>query len=385
MKIESLLVHGGIDGDEFTGAVNVPIYQTSTYKQAGLGDYKYEYSRTGNPTREALEKTIATLENGVGGLAFGSGMAAITAVLSLFKSGDKIIIPNNLYGGTFRVVDKVFKNFNINYEIVDISRLSEVREVLEDNKNNTPIKAILIETPTNPLMDITDIEEVSILAKEFGALTVVDNTFMSPYLQRPLDFGADVVVHSATKYLRGHSNVVAGLIVVNDQELLEKLHFIQNSTGGVLGPFDSFILLQGIKTLGVRLDRHNENASKIAEFLLNSNYVSKIYYPGLKDSKGYEIQKKQASGFGGMISFVVADNVDYKKFVKSLKLITLAESLGGVESLICHPATMTHAAIPYEIRQKVGIVDNLLRLSVGIENVDDLIDDLNNAFKESLM
>ena len=385
MKIESLLVHGGIDGDEFTGAVNVPIYQTSTYKQAGLGDYKYEYSRTGNPTREALEKTIATLENGVGGLAFGSGMAAITAVLSLFKSGDKIIIPNNLYGGTFRVVDKVFKNFNINYEIVDISRLSEVREVLEDNKNNTPIKAILIETPTNPLMDITDIEEVSILAKEFGALTVVDNTFMSPYLQRPLDFGADVVVHSATKYLGGHSNVVAGLIVVNYQELLEKLHFIQNSTGGVLGPFDSFILLQGIKTLGVRLDRHNENASKIAEFLLNSNYVSKIYYPGLKDSKGYEIQKKQASGFGGMISFVVADNVDYKKFVKSLKLITLAESLGGVESLICHPATMTHAAIPYEIRQKVGIVDNLLRLSVGIENVDDLIDDLNNAFKESLM
>ena len=385
MKIESLLVHGGIDGDEFTGAVNVPIYQTSTYKQAGLGDYKYEYSRTGNPTREALEKTIATLENGVGGLAFGSGMAAITAVLSLFKSGDKIIIPNNLYGGTFRVVDKVFKNFNINYEIVDISRLSEVREVLEDNKNNTPIKAILIETPTNPLMDITDIEEVSILAKEFGALTVVDNTFMSPYLQRPLDFGADVVVHSATKYLGGHSNVVAGLIVVNDQELLEKLHFIQNSTGGVLGPFDSFILLQGIKTLGVRLDRHNENASKIAEFLLNSNYVSKIYYPGLKDSKGYEIQKKQASGFGGMISFVVADNVDYKKFVKSLKLITLAESLGGVESLICHPATMTHAAIPYEIRQKLGLVHNLLRLSVGIENVDDLIDDLNNAFKESLM
>ncbi len=385
MKIESLLVHGGVDGDEYTGAVNVPIYQTSTYKQAGLGDYKYEYSRTGNPTREALEKTIAVLENGVGGLAFGSGMAAITAVLSLFKSGDKIIIPNNLYGGTFRVVDKVFKNFNINYEIVDISRLSDVRKVLEDNKNNTPIKAIFIETPTNPLMDITDIEEVSLLAKEFGALTVVDNTFMSPYLQRPLDFGADIVVHSATKYLGGHSNVVAGLIVVNNQELLDKLHFIQNSTGGVLGPFDSFILLQGIKTLGVRLDRHNENASKIAEFLLNSEYVSKIYYPGLKDSKGYEIQKKQASGFGGMISFVVADNIDYKKFVKSLKLITLAESLGGVESLICHPATMTHAAIPYEIRQKVGIVDNLLRLSVGIENVDDLIEDLDKAFKESLI
>lgn len=385
MKIESLLVHGGIDGDEFTGAVNIPIYQTSTYKQTGLGDYKYEYSRTGNPTREALEKTIAVLENGTGGLAFGSGMAAITAVLSLFKSGDKLIIPSNLYGGTFRVVDKVFKNFNINYEIVDTSRLYDIKRVLEENKKNTPIKAIFIETPTNPLMDITDIEEVSKLAKEFNALTVVDNTFMSPYLQRPLNFGADIVLHSATKYLGGHSNVVAGLIAVKDQELWERLHFIQNSTGGVLGPFDSFILLQGIKTLGVRLDRHNENAAKIVEFLSNSEYIDKIYYPGLPESKGYEIHKKQASGFGGMLSFVVNEKVDYKKFVKSLKLITLAESLGGVESLICHPATMTHAAIPYEIRQKVGIVDNLLRLSVGIENVDDLIEDLKNAFNESLV
>lgn len=385
MKIESLLVHGGIDGDEFTGSVNVPIYQTSTYKQSGLGDYKYEYSRTGNPTREALEKTIAVLENGVAGLAFGSGMAAITAVLSLFKSGDKIIIPSNLYGGTFRVVDKVFKNFNINYEIVDISRLSDVKRVLEKNKLHTPIKAIFIETPTNPLMDITDIEEISGLAKEFGALTVVDNTFMSPYLQRPLEFGADIVIHSATKYLGGHSNVIAGLIVVNEQELWNKLQFIQNSTGGVLGPFDSFILLQGIKTLGVRLDRHNENASKIAEFLLENEYIDKVYYPGLKDSKGCEIHKKQASGFGGIISFVVNEKVDYRKFVKSLKLITLAESLGGVESLICHPSTMTHAAIPYEIRQKVGIVENLLRLSVGIENVDDLIEDIKHAFTESLI
>lgn len=384
MKIESLLVHGGIDGDEFTGAVNVPIYQTSTYRQAALGDYKYEYSRTGNPTREALEKTIAVLENGVGGLAFGSGMAAITAVLSLFKSGDKIIIPSNLYGGTFRVIDKVFKNFNIDYEIVDTARISNIRRVLEENKNHTPIKAIFIETPTNPLMDITDIEEVSNLAKEYNALTVVDNTFMSPYFQRPLNFGADIVVHSATKYLGGHSNVVAGLVVVNDDKLLERLHFIQNSTGGVLGPFDSFILLQGIKTLGVRLDRHNENAKKIAQYLLNSEYVEKIYYPGLKDSNGYEIHTKQSSGFGGMLSFVVNEKINYKKFVKSLKLITLAESLGGVESLICHPATMTHAAIPYKIRQEVGIVDNLLRLSVGIENVDDLIEDLENAFKESL-
>ena len=382
MKIESLLVHGAVEGDEYTGSVNVPIYQTSTYKQNELGDFKYEYSRTGNPTREALEKTIAVLENGVGGLAFGSGMAAITAVLSLFKSGNKIIIPSNLYGGTFRVVDKVFKNFNIGYYIVDITNIDEVKALLD--KDNS-IKAIFIETPTNPLMDITDISDISAIAKEYNILTIVDNTFMTPYYQRPLELGADIVVHSATKYLGGHSNVVAGLVVVNNVELLEKLHFIQNSTGGVLGPFDSFILLQGIKTLGVRLDRHNDNAKKIAEFLLSSKYVDKIYYPGLETSKGYETHVKQSSGFGGMISFVVNKSIDYKVFLKSLKLITLAESLGGVESLICHPASMTHAAIPVEIREKVGIVDNLLRLSVGIENVDDLINDIEAAFENSLI
>ena len=386
MKIESLLVHGAVDGDEATGSVNVPIYQTSTYKQEELGKNKgYEYSRTGNPTREALEKTIALLENGVGGLAFSSGMAAITAILSSFSSGDKIIIPSNLYGGTFRVIDKVFKNFNIQYEIVDFSRLSDVKRILENGKNATRIKAVLIETPTNPLMDITDIEEVSKLAKEHGALTIVDNTFMSPYLQRPLEFGADIVVHSATKYLGGHSNVVAGLIAVNNKELWDKLQFIQNSTGGVLGPFDSFILLQGIKTLGVRMDRHNENAAEITKFLSESEYVTKLYYPGIKESKGYEIHKKQASGFGGIISFVINEKIDYKKFLSSLKLITLGESLGGVESLICHPSSMTHAAIPYEIRQEVGIVDNLVRLSVGIENIEDLLEDLNNAFKESIV
>jgi len=312
-------------------------------------------------------------------------MAAITAVLSLFKSGDKIIIPSNLYGGTFRVIDKVFKNFNIQYEIVDFSRVSDVKRILENDKQTTRIKAVLIETPTNPLMDITDIEEVSKLAKEYGALTIVDNTFMSPYLQRPLEFGADIVVHSATKYLGGHSNVVAGLIAVRDEELWDKLHFIQNSTGGVLGPFDSFILLQGIKTLGVRLDRHNENAAKIAQFLSENEYVTKLYYPGLKESKGYEIHKKQASGFGGVLSFVIDEKVDYKKFLSSLKLVTLGESLGGVESLICHPSSMTHAAIPYKIRQEVGIVDNLVRLSVGIENIEDLLEDLNNAFKESIV
>ena len=386
MRLESLVVHGGIDGDKWTGSVNVPIYQTSTYKQEGLGNNKgYEYSRTGNPTREALEKTIAVLENGEYGLAFGSGMAAITAVLSLFKSGDKIIIPNNLYGGTFRVVDKVFKNFNITYEIVDISNEEEVKRVFEEESLKAGIKAIFIETPTNPLMDITDIESIAQIAKKYGALSIVDNTFMTPYLQRPLEFGADIVVHSATKYLGGHSSVVAGLIAVKDKELSKKLHFIQNSTGGVLGPFDSFILLQGIKTLSVRMDRHNENAEKVSKFLLNNEYISKIYYPGIEDNKGYEIQKKQASGFGGILSFVVEERIDYKKFLSSLKLITLGESLGGVESLICHPATMTHASIPYEIREKVGIVDRLIRLSVGIENVDDLIEDLANALEESLI
>lgn len=384
MKIESLVVHGAVEGDEYTGSVNVPIYQTSTYKQKALGDYKYEYSRTGNPTREALEKTIAVLENGLYGLAFGSGMAAITAVLSLFKSGDRIIIPDNLYGGTFRVIDKVFSNFNLNYELVDPSEIRNIEKLLENYKDKGGVQAVYIETPTNPLMDITDIKAVSELAKEYGALTIVDNTFMSPYFQKPLDFGADIVLHSATKYLGGHSNLVAGLIAVKDKELADKLYFIQNSTGGVLGPFDSFLLLQGIKTLGVRLDRHEENAKKIAEYLSKSEYVDKIYYPGLKESKGYKTHIKQATGFGGMISFVVNEKVDYKKFVRSLKLITLAESLGGVESLICHPASMTHAAIPYKIRQSVGIVDSLLRLSVGIENAEDLISDLDSAFKVSL-
>ena len=377
MKIESLVIHGGVDGDNTTGAVNVPIYQTSTYKQPEFGVTKgYEYTRTGNPTREAVEKLIADLEEGEGGLAFGSGMAAITAVLSLFKSGDHIIIPDNLYGGTFRVVDKVFKNFNIDYKIADTSKIENIKEVLEADKN---VKAVYIETPTNPLMDITDIQAVSLLAKKYGVLTIVDNTFLTPYLQKPLTLGADIVIHSATKYIAGHSDVVAGLLAVKDKGLLEKLQFIQNSTGGVLSPFDSFLLIRGIKTLAVRMDRHEENAEKVVEFLLSNSDIEKVYYPGIKDNPGYEIQKKQAKGNGGVISFVLGEGIDYKKFLSSFKVITLAESLGGVESLICHPATMTHAAIPYEIRQSVGITDNLVRLSVGIENAADLIEDINNA------
>lgn len=379
MKIESLVIHGGIDGDDKTGAVNVPIYQTSTYKQPSFGhNTGYEYSRTGNPTREALEKLIADLEHGYAGFAFASGMAAITAVISLFKTGDKVIISNNVYGGTFRVLDKVFNHFNIGYKIVDTTDLEAVKNNVDEN-----VKAIYIETPTNPLMDITDIEGISKIAKEKGIFTIVDNTFMTPYLQTPIDLGVDIVVHSATKYLGGHSDVVSGLVVVNSEKLAEKLHFIQNSTGGVLGPFDSFLLVRGIKTLAVRMDRHNENSKIISEYLKNREEVEKVYYPGFEDHPGHDIQKKQAKGYGGVISFVLSDKIDYKKFLSSLKLITFGESLGGVESLICHPASMTHAAIPYDIRQEVGIVDNLIRLSVGIENSQDLLEDLTAALKES--
>ena len=378
-KIESALIHGGIYGDKTTGAVNVPIYQTSTYEQKGLGENTgWEYSRTGNPTRAALEALIAELEKGKAGFAFGSGMAAITAVLSLFETGDRVIISSNVYGGTFRVLDKVFKNFKIGYEIVDTTDLG-----LLDSKVTDDVKAIIVESPANPLLTITDLKGVADIAKKHNILSIVDNTFMTPYLQRPIESGVDIVVHSATKYLGGHSDLVAGLVVVNDDELAKRLAFIQNSTGGVLGPFDSFLLIRGIKTLGVRLDRHVENAEKAAEFLKNNKAVKNIYYPGLKDAQGYEINKRQAKNGGAMISFELYENYDIKKFFKSLKLIALAESLGGVESLVCHPASMTHASIPKEVRDKVGITDGLIRLSIGIENIDDILKDLDNAIKES--
>lgn len=378
-NIETAFIHGGIYGDKNTGAVNVPIYQTSTYEQDGLGqDRGWEYSRTGNPTRAALEALIAELEHGKAGFAFGSGMAAITVVLSLFHSGDKIIISSNVYGGTFRVLDKVFNNFEISYSIEDTTNLQTL-----ETKITPDVKAILIESPANPLLTITDIKGVADLAKKHNILSIVDNTFMTPYLQRPLELGVDIVVHSATKYLGGHSDVVSGLVVVNDEKLAERIAFIQNSTGGVLGPFDSFLLIRGIKTLGVRMDRHVSNAEKAVEFLQNHKAVKKVYYPGLKDAQGYEINKKQAKNGGAMISFELYENYDIKKFFSSLKLIALAESLGGVESLVCHPASMTHASIPYETRQKIGITDGLIRLSIGIENIDDLIDDLKQAIEES--
>ncbi len=378
-NIESTLIHGGIYGDKYTGAVNVPIYQTSTYEQRELGGTpEWEYSRTGNPTRAALESLIAELEDGINGFAFGSGMAAITAVLSLFKTGDKIIISSNVYGGTFRVLDKVFNNFNITYSIEDTTDIDSL-----DSKIISDVKAVLIESPANPLLTITDISAISRLAKKHNILTIVDNTFMTPYLQRPLNLGADIVIHSATKYLGGHSDLVAGLVVVKDSTLAERLAFIQNSTGGILGPFDSFLLIRGIKTLGVRMDRHVSNAEKAAEYLKNNKAVKNVYYPGLPNAQGYEINKRQAKNGGAMISFELYPNYDIKKFFSSLKLVALAESLGGVESLVCHPASMTHASIPYEIRQKVGITDGLIRLSIGIENIDDILADISQAIKES--
>ncbi len=374
-KIETALIHGGISTDERTGAVNVPIYQTSTYKQDGLGKMRgYEYSRTGNPTREALEALIAQLEGGVAGFAFGSGMAATTAVLSLFNAGDRILISNNVYGGTFRVLDKVFNRFGITYGISDTEDPKAFKTQITPD-----VKAVFIESPANPLMTVTDIRAVADIAHEKGLLVIVDNTFMTPYLQRPIELGADVVVHSATKYLGGHSDVVAGLAVVTTEELAKKLAFIQNSTGGVLPPFDSFLLIRGIKTLGVRLDRHVENAKKAAMFLSNHPAVKQVYYPGLPTDKGYEVNRRQAKNGGAMISFELRDNYDIKRFFESLKLVTLAESLGGVESLVCHPSTMTHASIPEDIRKKVGITDGLIRLSVGIENIDDILADLKQA------
>lgn len=377
--LDTTLIHGGLTTDSKTGAVNTPIYQTSTYAQSALGKHKgYEYSRTKNPTRDGIESLIAEIEGAKYGFAFASGMAAIGTVLSLLKSGDKILISDNVYGGTFRIIDKVFSNFNISYAIVDMRD-----STLLESSITSDVKALLLETPANPLMSVTSLEKVAKIAKSKNILSIVDNTFMTPYLQNPLSFGIDIVVHSATKYLGGHSDLVAGLVALNNDELAQKIGFLQNSIGGVLAPFDSFLLIRGIKTLGLRMQRHCENAMEIASFLNTHKAVKKVYYPGLKTDIGYEIQNSQARGGGGMMSFELESGYDYRIFFKSTKLITLAESLGGVESLLCHPASMTHASIPKEIREKVGISDNLIRLSVGIEYAKDLINDLAQAIEKS--
>ena len=378
-SLETAVVHAGNQIDERTGAVNIPIYQTSTFKQDGLGKNRgFEYSRTGNPTRKVLEDLIADLEGGTDGFAFASGMAAITTVLSLFRSGDRILISRNVYGGTFRVLDKVFKNFGIEYTILDSEDPSDLEKHISDD-----VKAILLESPANPLMAVTDIRAFSDVAHRHDVKVIVDNTFMTPYLQRPLELGADIVVHSGTKYLGGHSDLVAGLAVVKDRETAERLAFLQNATGGVLQPFDSFLLIRGIKTLSVRLDRHVDNAVRIAKYLQSNPDVSKVYYPGLETDPGYEVNKRQARNGGAMLSFELTENHDLNRFFESLKLISLAESLGGAESLVCHPSTMTHASIPENIRKQVGITDTLIRLSPGIESYDDIIEDLQNAIVRS--
>ncbi|WP_066371852.1 bifunctional cystathionine gamma-lyase/homocysteine desulfhydrase [Neobacillus fumarioli] len=375
MKRKTRMIHGGISEDPATGAVVYPIYQVSTYKQEGVGGHKgYEYSRTGNPTRHALEELIKDLEGGTAGFAFGSGMAAITAVMMLFNSGDHIILTDDVYGGTFRVVTKVLNRMGMEFTFVDTSDLENVKREIKANT-----KAIYIETPTNPLLKVTDIEAAAVLAKENNLLTIVDNTFSTPYWQNPLELGADIVLHSATKYIGGHSDVVAGLVVVGSEQLARDLHFVQNSTGGVLGPQDSWLLIRGIRTLGIRMEETEANTKAIAAFLQSHPKVKKVYYPGLETHPGHEIAKKQARGFGGMISFDVGTSENADRLLSKVKYFTLAESLGAVESLISVPARMTHASIPAERRRELGITDGLIRISVGIEDVEDLIADLTQA------
>lgn len=375
MRTKTKLIHAGIVGDETTGAVSTPIYQVSTYKQEAVGKFKgYEYSRTGNPTRHALEVLISELEGGVAGFAFASGMAATSSVMMLFGKGDHVILTDDVYGGTFRVISKVLNRFGIEATFVDTGDISNVEAAIKENT-----KAIFLETPTNPLLKVTDIEEIAKLGKEKGLLTIVDNTFMTPYFQQPIALGADIVVHSATKYLGGHSDVVAGLVVVNSDQLATDLHFVQNSVGAVLGPQDSWLLMRGIKTLGIRMEEHNVNAQRIAEFLNNHEAVSNVFYPGIATHPGHELMKNQTTGFGGMISFDVGSAEKADELLAKLRFFTLAESLGAVESLISVPARMTHASIPSERRAELGITDGLVRISVGIEDVEDLLDDLTQA------
>lgn len=375
MRRKTKLIHGGIAGDAHTGAVSVPIYQVSTYKQEAVGVHKgYEYSRTGNPTRHALEELIKDVEEGYAGFAFSSGMAAITAVMMLFNSGDHVILTDDVYGGTYRVMTKVLNRLGIASTFVDTSDLANIEAHIQPNT-----KAIYIETPTNPLLKITDLQGASEIAKRHGLLMIVDNTFSTPYWQTPIAFGADIVIHSATKYLGGHSDVVAGLVVVNSEQLATDLHFIQNSTGGILGPQDSWLLMRGMKTLGIRMEEHEENTSKIVEFLTNHPAVTRVYYPGLPSHPNHDVAKKQMRGFGGMVSFDVGNAEKAEQVLTRVRYFTLAESLGAVESLISLPAKMTHASIPKERRAELGITDGLIRISVGLEDADDLIEDLAQA------
>lgn len=377
MKFATKVIHAGIEPDASSGAIMTPIFQTSTYVQESPGVHKgFEYARTQNPTRDVLQKQLAALENGNFGVCFSSGLAATDAIAKLFNQGDHIISCNDLYGGTYRIFTKVFGKFGLDFSFVDMTNISNI-----ENAITPKTKLIWIETPTNPMLNIVDIASVCVLAKQHNILVCVDNTFASPYLQTPLDLGADIVVHSATKYLGGHSDVIHGAVIVKDKAIADQLYFIQNACGAVPGPQDCFLILRGIKTLHIRVQRACENAEKIADFLKAHPKVAKVNYPGFEEHHGHQIAKQQMKLFGAMISFSLKeDNVSAaNKVLSATKLFSLAESLGGVESLIGHPATMTHASIPLEERQKTGVVDSLIRLSIGIEDADDLIDDLRNA------
>lgn len=379
MKFNTKTIHGGQEHDPAYGSVMPPIYQTSTYAQSTPGGHKgYEYSRTHNPTRNALEKSFASIENGNYGLAFGSGLAAIDAVIKLLKPGDEVISTNDLYGGSYRLFTKIFEAFGIKFHFVGMESIINI-----EAKVNNKTKLIWVETPTNPMLNIIDIKAVSVVAKKHNILLAVDNTFATPYLQLPLDLGADIVMHSVTKYIGGHSDVVMGALIVKDKEMADKLYFIQNASGAVCGPQDSFLVLRGIKTLHIRMQRHCENGRAVAQFLAKHPKIEKVFWPGFETHPNHDIAKSQMKDFGGMLSFTTKGN-DYEeaiKIVENLQLFTLAESLGGVESLSGHPASMTHASIPKEEREKTGVVDSLIRLSVGIEDIEDLINDLKQALQ----
>ncbi len=368
-------IHAGQKPDEVTGAVITPIYQTSTYAQEELGKHKgYEYGRTHNLTRSSLETNVATLEKGKFGIAFSSGLAATNALTSLLKAGDHVIVTSNVYGGTYRLFELIMKDFGLDFSWIDTSDISNIKNAI---KKNT--KMIFVETPTNPMLILTDLAEVAKISKENNLISVVDNTFMSPYFQNPLTFGIDIVLHSQTKYINGHSDVIGGILITNDSKIHDRLRYIQNAVGSVPSPFDCWLILRSTKTLAIRMERHNSNATIIAKHLEKASYVKKVYYPGLESHPQYQLAKKQMSGFGGMISVDLGDVELAKKLLKNVKIFTLAESLGGVESLISHPASMTHASVPKVEREKYGFTDSLIRLSVGIEDVEDLIEDIEKA------
>ena len=375
MGFDTDVIHAGQKPDAVTGAVSVPIYQTSTYVQESIGKHKgYEYARSQNPTREAYERCVAALEGGIEAYAFASGLAGISAVVKLLKAGDHVIAADNMYGGTYRMFETIYRPLGIRFDYVNTFDLAAVKAAIEP-----ATRMIFTETPTNPMMIVSDISALAEIAKKQKAHLVVDNTFLTPYFQRPLELGADVVLHSATKYLNGHADVVSGIVTTNQPEVAERLRFVQNAEGAIPGPNDCFLALRGIKTLAVRMPRHATNARSVAEFVREHARVAAVYYPGFKDHPGYEISRKQTTGFGGMVAFDLATFEEAQTVASKLRIFQLAESLGGVESLVCHPASMTHAAVPRAEREKRGFTDNLLRLSVGIEDPDDLIEDLRNA------